>query len=95
MTTAIAAATSTARRGLPLPGSTAANHDKPGNNLSLASACRMRGAPRNDASADDSGAAKTPAVITTGQAATRHIASLSPISSEPGAAPANNTAMTT
>mgnify|MGYP003719175897 CR=1 FL=1 len=73
--TAITPVSITARRGLPVPASTAANGPNPLNSRSLASACRIRGAPRNDASADDRVADSTPAPMSHGTLATRAIAS--------------------
>ena len=71
--TAISPVSTTARRGLPLPGSTTANGPSPVNSRSLASACRIRGAPRNDASAEDRVADRTPATMSHPTLATRPI----------------------
>ncbi len=59
--TAMTSDSNTPRRGLldsPYP---LANDFRMGNTRSAASDCRIRGAPRNDASAEESVAAKTPA----------------------------------
>jgi hypothetical protein len=88
---AMASVGSTACRGLPDGPLPAANGARNGNTPSFASDCRMRGAPRNDASADDSVAAMTPTSINIGIPATRRIAAKSDRSTSPGSAAAKRT----
>ena len=73
VTTAIRPVSTTARRGFAVAASTTAKGPSPLNNRSLASACRIRGAPRNEASADDRVADSTPAPMSHGTVATRPI----------------------
>ena len=75
VTIAITPVRATARLGFPVAASTVANGPSPLNNRSAASACKIRGAPRKEASADESVAERTPASISQGTLATRPIPS--------------------
>ena len=89
---AMARVSSTPRRGLPSSPCPFAKGRAAGKMSSAASACRMRGAPMNEASADDNVAATMPTVISTGSQATRPMASKSATSSVLSWDPAKTTA---